>query len=153
MSDESLRSACIRLAHSKPKLRPHLLPLLKKEAAKDLKVSEKTRSAVNKALDAHFKDRDGRYLFRYSSLQDGIAEINLVLSKFDLQIDDKLTKDPKFKDDNLDAKGRPFIGYSAALTDMGGTPYPGSKFGISALKESDTPSAKFGFGAYIASNF
>jgi len=36
MSDKKLRSQLIRLAHAKPELRPHLLPLLKKASHADV---------------------------------------------------------------------------------------------------------------------
>ena len=42
----TLRSKAIRLAHSNPELRPHLLPLLKKEAAVRMEVDGSIRNAT-----------------------------------------------------------------------------------------------------------
>lgn len=82
MSDKSLRAKIIRLAHSNPNLRPHLLPLIKqdtkKEAAlpidkKALKVGlcvlEKLNRELHPSINRIGLSQDDRYAFRidYSS--------------------------------------------------------------------------------------
>lgn len=59
MSEKSLRSKIIRLAHSKPELREHLLPLVTKSASKDPnivaigKVIEKLGYSINPKYRMH----------------------------------------------------------------------------------------------------
>ena len=67
MSDKSLRSKIIRLAHQKPELRDHLLPLVTKKS--DLKVSAKTVREGGKI--GFLRPRTGRYSYAKVEKIDG----------------------------------------------------------------------------------
>ena len=64
MSDTKLRSSIIRLAHTNPELRPHLLPLLTKTAA------DKFTQAYLEAALATSTDDDGDPLDREYNVND-----------------------------------------------------------------------------------
>ena len=73
MSDSILRSKLIRLAHANPKMRAHLLPLLKKAArfkldAPDPRLSQRTKAAEGKM----FAER-AKAVQRLEGMQDGLA--------------------------------------------------------------------------------
>ena len=48
MSDQTLRSALIKLAHAKPELREHLLPLIQKQAYISGDFSPRTNALLNR---------------------------------------------------------------------------------------------------------
>lgn len=81
MSDKTLRSRIIRLAHARPELRSDLLPLLTKRAGRGRTLDRGTRQRVNKDLTRVGLDGNGR--FRKPGL--GVSAAWPVLSKYGIE--------------------------------------------------------------------
>jgi hypothetical protein len=94
MSDQALRSKIIRLAHTNPELRSHLMPLLTKTAAPDAdslygakkNLTRDLGNAILNQLDAGF-----RGVLRFDAL-------NLIPNSLKLEIVGYFSDDPKGND-------------------------------------------------------
>ena len=88
MSEKSLRSKVIRLAHQKPELRDHLLPLIKKEGGNvKIKVTE-GQPAIRYRIDNRFIGRTRlSAIFHYRVVKKSVVTQKLIsdLNEFEKQ--------------------------------------------------------------------